>query len=36
MIKGTHRLATIKNADRILVITKEGIIEQGTHKELIE
>ncbi|MBZ5750099.1 ABC transporter ATP-binding protein [Metabacillus rhizolycopersici] len=31
-----HRLATIKNADRILVITEEGIIEQGTHNELIE
>jgi ATP-binding cassette, subfamily B, bacterial len=31
-----HRLATIKNADRILVITEEGIKEQGTHKELLE
>lgn len=31
-----HRLATIKSADRILVITEEGIIEQGTHNELIE
>ncbi|PKG24739.1 ABC transporter ATP-binding protein [Niallia nealsonii] len=31
-----HRLATIKNADRILVVTEEGIKEQGTHKELIE
>ncbi|KWW21758.1 MULTISPECIES: ABC transporter ATP-binding protein [Peribacillus] len=31
-----HRLATIKNADRILVITEEGITEQGTHHELIE
>lgn len=31
-----HRLATIKNADRILVITEEGIEEQGSHKDLIE
>ena len=31
-----HRLATIKNADRILVITEDGITEQGTHHELIE
>lgn len=28
-----HRLATIKNADRIMVVTKEGIVEQGTHQE---
>ncbi|KGA98591.1 multidrug ABC transporter ATP-binding protein [Alkalihalobacillus alcalophilus ATCC 27647 = CGMCC 1.3604] len=31
-----HRLATIKNADRIIVVTKEGITEQGNHEELIE
>ncbi|WP_223703115.1 ABC transporter ATP-binding protein [Sutcliffiella deserti] len=31
-----HRLATIKNADRIMVVTKEGIAEQGKHEELIE
>ncbi|HLS35328.1 MAG TPA: ABC transporter ATP-binding protein [Bacillota bacterium] len=31
-----HRLATIRNADRILVVTKDGIEEQGTHDELIE
>lgn len=30
-----HRLATIKNADRIFVVTKNGIEEQGTHDELI-
>lgn len=30
-----HRLATIKHADRIMVVTKEGIIEQGTHAELL-
>ena len=31
-----HRLTTIKNADRILVLTENGIEESGTHKELIE
>lgn len=30
-----HRLATIKNADRIVVLTDEGIQEQGTHEELM-
>lgn len=31
-----HRLATIKNADRIVVVTKQGIEEQGQHEDLIE
>jgi len=31
-----HRLSTIKNADQILVLTEEGIKEQGSHEELIE
>ncbi len=31
-----HRLTTIKNADKIIVIGKEGIVEQGTHHELME
>lgn len=31
-----HRLATIKGADRIVVLTDEGIAEQGTHGELYE
>ena len=31
-----HRLTTIKNADRILVLTEKGIEESGTHKELME
>ena len=31
-----HRLTTIKNADRIFVITKDGIAEEGTHQELLE
>nr|WP_168733926.1 ATP-binding cassette domain-containing protein [Metabacillus sediminilitoris] len=31
-----HRLATIKNADRIIVVTNQGIAEQGSHDELLE
>jgi len=31
-----HRLTTIKNADRILVLTEEGIVEEGSHAELLE
>lgn len=31
-----HRLSTIKNADNIVVLTANGIEEQGTHKELLE
>lgn len=30
-----HRLATIKNADRIVVVTEDGIGEQGRHEELV-
>lgn len=30
-----HRLTTIKNADRILVLTENGIEESGTHAELV-
>src|SRR5690625_2990945 len=30
-----HRLATIKNADRIFVVTKNGIEEEGSHEELL-
>ena len=30
-----HRLSTIKNADEIIVLTKDGITERGTHEELI-
>ncbi len=31
-----HRLSTIKNADNIVVLTSNGIEEQGTHQELIQ
>lgn len=30
-----HRLSTIKNAERILVLTENGIEEEGTHEELL-
>lgn len=30
-----HRLATIRHADRIIVVTPDGIEEQGTHDELL-
>ncbi|WP_331509054.1 ABC transporter ATP-binding protein [Lachnoclostridium edouardi] len=31
-----HRLTTIKNADRILVLSGNGIVEEGSHKQLLE
>ncbi len=31
-----HRLSTIRNAGRILVLTEDGITEEGTHEELLE
>ncbi len=31
-----HRLTTVRNADRILVLTENGIEESGSHEELIQ
>ena len=31
-----HRLSTIKNAQRILVLTQDGIAEEGTHEALLQ
>ena len=31
-----HRLTTIKDYDRILVLGEEGIVEEGTHAQLLE
>ncbi len=31
-----HRLSTIRKSDRILVLTDDGIIEEGNHQELLE
>jgi len=30
-----HRLTTIQNAEKILVLTEDGVAESGTHKELL-
>lgn len=31
-----HRLSTIRKAQRILVLTEDGIAEEGTHEELMQ
>lgn len=31
-----HRLSSIRNSDRILVLTEEGIVEEGNHDQLLE
>ena len=32
----THRFSTVKNADKILMLEHGKIIEQGSHKELMQ
>jgi len=31
-----HRLATIRNADRIVVVNRDGIVEEGSHAQLLD
>ena len=31
-----HRLSSIRNSDRILVLTENGIVEEGNHEELMK
>lgn len=31
-----HRLSSIRNSDRILVLTEDGIVEEGNHEALLE
>ena len=32
----THKLATLKNVDNVIVIHKGEVVEQGTHEKLLE
>ena len=31
-----HRLSTIKNADQVIVLHDQGVVERGTHQELMQ
>jgi len=31
-----HRLSTVRNADEIVVITSDGVVERGSHEELLQ
>jgi len=31
-----HRLSTVRRADRIVVLTEQGVAEQGSHRELLD
>ena len=35
MIVIAHRLSTVRDADKIIVLKKGEIVEQGTHNELV-
>ena len=30
-----HRLSTVRHADRILVLTEDGVVEEGAHEALL-
>ena len=36
MIAIAHRLSTLKHMDRIIVLDKSVIVEEGTHDELLK